>query len=442
MERSKPLQQGTSAHPTTLAEREGARSGPTKRSTAWTYPEAIAADCDETLTTGGKLLPSVLLARERLRSLGIPLIVVTGRAAGFAWTVFELLDAEAVVAENGGLLFERAQPETPILVSAQGPTNLETGGWQPGRALFEKLQSEGGESGSDGQRFAHLKPTLDVAFRMTDFTFLVGGLRHDELVALGQRVRGLGAEFTFSTIHAHIMPQGQDKAGGLKLWAKRHGVSTERILTIGDSPNDESLFDPGAFQLTWGVAGISKYADIMRWRPRHVTAHAAGQGFAEMACRVTGGGSELLAKWIALDEGWTHIVFIDGACPVCTQGARRLVRREALPEQWRFAPLQGETALRLLPDPLRSNAANPDARPDALVVWSEGRLLVGADAVLVVLEAMGGFGAALARILHLVPRSLREFGYRSIARLRFFLPSDAQQHPQGASCSNAKRWLP
>jgi HAD superfamily hydrolase (TIGR01484 family) len=407
----------------------------TEPSTSWSQPAAVASDCDETLTTHGMLLPSAVLARQMLGQKGIPFVVVTGRAAGFAWTVFELLQADAVVAENGGILVERSAPELLLEVSSgEAWAGSSSRGWPLGREIFKTLQSEGLVPTST-------HPTMDVAFRVSDFTFPVAGLSKKELSTITRRVEELGAAFVFSTIHAHIMPQGQSKAAGLLFWAKRHGIDPSRILTIGDSPNDESLFDPQTFRWTWGVAGIRTYLEALQWRPRRISAHHGSQGFADMVCRISD-QPNMLPRWIAQDEGWNVIVFVDGACPMCSSLGRWLLKNARLPQDWMLASLQGHTAARLLPESLRSNAANPDARPDALVVWLNGAALVGADGVLAILQNMGPWGSFLAKIGRIIPGFLRQRLYRMVARLRFLLPTSSPDEWSKVTAAALARCLP
>jgi hypothetical protein len=53
----------------------------------------------------------------------------------------------------------------------------------------------------------------------------------------------------------------------------------ERVLFVGDSPNDEPLFS--FFPHTVGVATIRRFADLLSAWPAYVTDGAGGTGFAE-----------------------------------------------------------------------------------------------------------------------------------------------------------------
>jgi len=104
-------------------------------------------------------------------------------------------------------------------------------------------------------------------------------------------------------------------------------------------------------------------------------------------------------------------VFFDGECGMCGRLVRALLRadrRGALA----FAPLQGETARRLLP-PLP-----PDRGEWGLVYLDERGIHRKADATFEVLRRLGGLWSipALARFL---PRPLRDGAYRHVARNRY-----------------------
>jgi predicted DCC family thiol-disulfide oxidoreductase YuxK len=79
----------------------------------------------------------------------------------------------------------------------------------------------------------------------------------------------------------------------------------------------------------------------------------------------------------------------------------------------RFAPLGGDTFLRLIP------AAEREALPDSLVLATpDGRILTRSAAVLALLDGMGGLWRVAGRLAHVVPRPLADSAYDGIARIR------------------------
>ncbi len=79
-----------------------------------------------------------------------------------------------------------------------------------------------------------------------------------------------------------------------------------------------------------------------------------------------------------------EILFYDGGCAVCHRTVRLVLAADRA-ERFVFAPLQGDTFRQLVSEPDRVGL------PDSIVVRSfDGRLLVRSNAVLYVLERLGG----------------------------------------------------
>ena len=68
---------------------------------------ALFSDVDGTMTTGERIEASTWEALERLGEAGIPVIMVTGRPAGFGQAFMKMTPVLACVSENGGVTFIR-----------------------------------------------------------------------------------------------------------------------------------------------------------------------------------------------------------------------------------------------------------------------------------------------------------------------------------------------
>jgi hydroxymethylpyrimidine pyrophosphatase-like HAD family hydrolase len=68
---------------------------------------ALFSDVDGTMTTGERVEASTYEALERLGEAGIPVIMVTGRPAGFGFAFMKMTGCLACIAENGGVTFVR-----------------------------------------------------------------------------------------------------------------------------------------------------------------------------------------------------------------------------------------------------------------------------------------------------------------------------------------------
>mgnify|MGYP000856646347 FL=1 len=130
------------------------------------------------------------------------------------------------------------------------------------------------------------------------------------------------------------------------------------------------------------------------------------------------------------DAGPAPVIVFDGVCALCSRWVRFLLRFDRH-GRYRFAAMQGTHGRRLM----RAHGLDPDD-PLSFLLVEHGHAHTDTDAIVRVLAGLGGPWrlAALARLL---PRSLRDRGYRWLARNRYrwfgrhgscYLPSPEQVH--------------
>ena len=110
-------------------------------------------------------------------------------------------------------------------------------------------------------------------------------------------------------------------------------------------------------------------------------------------------------------------VFFDGECGFCDRQVQWLLEKD-VDRSLHFAPLQGETAAAVRAVMPGLIAGQPET-----VVFAESdgdgvRISYRSDAALRIL-AVAQVAPRAARLLNLVPRPLRELGYRLVARIRY-----------------------
>ena len=242
-----------------------------------TRVEAVFTDVDGTLTTGGRLRASTLGMLERLDRAGVPVVLVTGRPAGFAEAWARTLPVAGVIAENGGLSVRvdgrgalRKTYARPAAVRARERRRLV-------QVVRSALRSVPGARLSTDSRYTEVDSAIDV----------------NEEVRLGpQAARRLEAFFAArgvnavrSSVHVNAWIGPFDKA-----WMVRRFLRTvckqqlrpddARFVYVGDSLNDAPLFR--AFALSVGVANVRAVLDLLEHRPRFVTRAPEGAGFEEL----------------------------------------------------------------------------------------------------------------------------------------------------------------
>lgn len=127
------------------------------------------------------------------------------------------------------------------------------------------------------------------------------------------------------------------------------------------------------------------------------------------------------------------IVFFDGVCGLCDYTVKRLLRMDTR-QRLRFAPLQGETAAKLL-----ENADIQELK--SLVVFDSRGFSRCSTAVVRILWHLGGLYRVSSCLLWLVPKPIRNWGYRFVSthRYQWFGKHDACRLP---SPGERERFLP
>jgi predicted DCC family thiol-disulfide oxidoreductase YuxK len=107
------------------------------------------------------------------------------------------------------------------------------------------------------------------------------------------------------------------------------------------------------------------------------------------------------------------LVYYDGTCGLCHGTVLFLLERDRDGDLFRFAPLQGDTFDAEVPPERRAGL------PDSIVVQTtEGTLLSRSTGVIRLLRRLGGSWSFVAGLLWLVPKPLRDLGYRLVAATR------------------------
>jgi HAD superfamily hydrolase (TIGR01484 family) len=250
----------------------------------------VALDIDDTLSSDGKLTAEAYEALWKLSEAGFAVVPVTGRPAGWCDHIARFWPVDAVVGENGAFVFFRE--------GAQGVRKrLDTPGAEanPSRRRERLAALEATLRG----RFPALQVASDQAYREHDLAIDicedVAPWAREEIDALLKLAAEEGAHAKLSSIHVNAWFGDYDKASGMKHWLSKGGPGLratvkgglpawEEWLFIGDSPNDEPLFQ--VFEATVGVANLAKSLDRLRFPPRWLTEARSGAGFVQMAERL------------------------------------------------------------------------------------------------------------------------------------------------------------
>ncbi|HTM78081.1 MAG TPA: HAD-IIB family hydrolase, partial [Devosia sp.] len=138
----------------------------------------LFTDIDDTLTTGGKLLPQTYQALWDLDAVGIAVVPVTGGSAGWCEHIIRTWPVAAAIAESGA-----------IAMTQQG-----------GRVAFEFWDSEAVQRQRQAEHLAAVTARLgtfrlahDQPFRLADVAIDIAGHAHERIDALASEIRLSGA---------------------------------------------------------------------------------------------------------------------------------------------------------------------------------------------------------------------------------------------------------
>jgi HAD superfamily hydrolase (TIGR01484 family) len=236
---------------------------------------AVFTDVDGTLTTDGKLLASTYRALWRWKEQGGALVLVTGRAAGWAEAFARMWPVDAVVAENGGLAFVQGRRGLERLYSLPAERLARERGRMFAAAREVEREVPGAALSSDS-RYTEVDLAVDYNEERRLGPMAAG--RIEELL----RERGFSA--VRSSVHVNFWPGGFDKLSCSRRIMRRLRLRASECVYVGDSLNDAPMF--GGFELSVGVANVREVLEQLEHRPAYVTRGRAGKGFEELVARL------------------------------------------------------------------------------------------------------------------------------------------------------------
>jgi len=251
----------------------------------------VLMDIDDTLTTEGKLPVSSYSALWMLKNAGFKVIPVTGRPAGWCDCIARQWPVDAVIGENGALVFweennqaaggSSSANKLPVLKTFFHPNAIKND-----HSVLQKIRERslaevpGLRDAKD--QFARL---FDIAL---DFAEEEPVLSLEDAGKVKVIATEEGAIAKISSIHVNVWMGNYDKLSmAVNFLTKQYNwnpddkAAIEQVLFVGDSPNDEPMFK--FFPLSCAVANINRYRDLIKHFPAFVSSKECGDGFAEIA---------------------------------------------------------------------------------------------------------------------------------------------------------------
>lgn len=240
----------------------------------------LLCDIDDTITTEGRLTPPAYEAMARLQSVGIKVIPITGRPAGWCDHIARMWPVDGIVGENGAFYFHfgaknrtfnkrfYANPE----IRKENRARLNT-------VAEEILRKVPGTAMASDQLYRE----ADIAI---DFCEDVTPLSDDAINQIVQLMEAGGLTAKVSSIHVNGWIGEYDKLTMTKILMQEIfdcdiEANKADFAFVGDSPNDQPMFS--YFPNSVGVANVRAFESQLQQKPAYVTELGAGAGFVELA---------------------------------------------------------------------------------------------------------------------------------------------------------------
>lgn len=242
----------------------------------------VLSDVDDTITTDGQLLPQTYNAIHQLVAQGITFIPITGGCAGWCDSFARLWPCQAVIGENGGFYLKKSE---------QG--NIDYHFWQ----TEQERQQNHRKLINLAQRAIAAVPEVnlakDQAYRLVDvaidYNQDVSGISNEQINTILDIFHQGGANAKASSIHVNAwIGDYNKKIMACHMLATEFSLTEqqmkEQVLFIGDSLNDESMFE--FFPNSVGVANIKHSLAKLTHQPSWITSKSYGYGFNQVIASI------------------------------------------------------------------------------------------------------------------------------------------------------------
>ena len=236
---------------------------------------ALFSDVDGTMTSGDRIEAQTYEALERLGAARIPVIMVTGRPAGFGHAFMKMTPILACISENGGVTFIR---DGKKLVKVYGVPAASLPEWRRRMSdvAVDVMSKVPGARLSSDCKYREVDLAIDwneeVSLTLKDA---------ETCVAM---IKKAGLEAVRSSVHVNFGPPQFDKLSAclqlVRQVLKTDPADLSSYVYVGDALNDAPMFK--GFPTSVGVANIKQYWDELAWKPTYLTEKPEGAGLREL----------------------------------------------------------------------------------------------------------------------------------------------------------------
>jgi HAD superfamily hydrolase (TIGR01484 family) len=236
---------------------------------------ALFSDVDGTMTSGERIEAATYEAIEQLEASGTPIIMVTGRPAGWGQAFMKMLPVLAVVTENGGVTFVREGRRQHKLYGVPQASLPE---WRRrmNDAAVEVMSKVPGARLSSDSKYREVDLAIDWNEEVS--------LSKDDAEVVVHMLRKAGFTAVRSSVHVNFGPPHFDKLSACMTVVRQVLAGDANDLSpyvfVGDALNDAPMF--GGFPTSVGVANIKVWWDELNFKPAYLTERPEGAGLREL----------------------------------------------------------------------------------------------------------------------------------------------------------------
>ncbi|MCK5154457.1 MAG: HAD-IIB family hydrolase [Spirochaetales bacterium] len=241
--------------------------------------EYIFTDIDDTITTDGMMPASTLDDIWKLSQTGIRVVLVTGRPAGWCDYFARMWPVTGIIGENGAFYFTYNRTIKKMKrVYLQTDSERSSGKEGLDRISRRVLSEVSGAGISADQPFR-------IADLAIDFCEDVPPLNDESINEICRIIEEEGAIHKVSSIHINCWFGDYDKLTCfdrflMDFTGSHLDAMQEKIIYIGDSPNDEPMFEK--IKYSAAVNNIINFLDRMKCYPAFKSSRDSGDGFKEI----------------------------------------------------------------------------------------------------------------------------------------------------------------
>ncbi len=251
----------------------------------------VVSDVDGTLVTKDKILTDAAKAAvQRLRDAGIGFTIVSSRPTiGMQFLIEPLALALPFGSFNGSSIVDPAfEPiEQHVISAATAQRSIDVLN-EFGVDIWLFTNEQWLTRNPDGEYVPHERRAIkhdpvivnDFASYLADACKIVGASSDAALlqrceVAMKAAVGAQATAVRSQSYYLDVTPPGHDKGTFVETIARRLGISTAAVATIGDMQNDLAMFKTSGLSIAMGNA-----TDDIKKQATHVTTSNEDEGFA------------------------------------------------------------------------------------------------------------------------------------------------------------------